>query len=74
MGKLSMKLSQLRDSLSDRLGIVKKVRTSPRKGTSTRKVHFGPVKVTEFERLLCGGGGVPDGDVVSLGKARSFLE
>ncbi|KAG8464923.1 hypothetical protein KFE25_012286 [Diacronema lutheri] len=68
--KLGKRLGELRDTLSDRLGIAKK-RTSPRKGRATpRKVTFGAVKVTEFERLLCGGGGVPDGDVVSLGLGR----
>jgi hypothetical protein len=67
---LRTKLGELRDSLSDRLGIAKKrVLASPRKRASPgRRVTFGAVKVTEFERLLCGGGGVPDGDVVSLGQ------
>jgi len=63
---LRKKLGELRDSISDRFGIAKATKTAPGK-KSKRGVHFGPVVVTEFERLLCGGGGVPDGDVVSLG-------
>ncbi|KAJ1622725.1 hypothetical protein T492DRAFT_1060313 [Pavlovales sp. CCMP2436] len=61
------KLGELRNSISASLGIAKK--PGKNKGVQ-RKVSFGPCKVTEFERLLCGGGGVPDGDVVSLGLGR----
>lgn len=62
---LRKKLVDLRDSLTDRLGITKK-KPGARKDKA-RKVGFGAVKVVEFERLLCGGGGVPDADSVSLG-------
>lgn len=64
-GGIRQRLGEWRDNLSDRFGISKR-RKAP-KDPNRRCVRFGPVTVTEFERLLCGGGGVPDGDAVSLG-------